>query len=79
MYHIPCTFGKISIGETVQKLETKVKEHQDACEKGVTERLNMHGRTLPFTWEDAALVDQKKELMLKEAPTAIREHHFKQT
>ena len=51
-----------------------MKEHQDACEKGMTEKsaIAEHAWTEhhPIAWEEAAVVDQarrKKELLLKEA------------
>ena len=34
MYRIPCSCGKAYIGETKRRLETSLKEHQDACQKG---------------------------------------------
>ena len=35
VYQIPCSCGMIytCIGETVRRLESRVKEHQDACKK----------------------------------------------
>ena len=33
VYHIPCSCGKAFIGEMVRRLETRVKEHRDACQK----------------------------------------------
>ncbi len=34
VYSIPCSCGKVYIGETTRKLEQRVKEHQDACKRG---------------------------------------------
>ncbi len=34
VYRIPCQYGKVYIGETQRRLETRVKEHRDACAKG---------------------------------------------
>ena len=31
VYQVPCTCGKIYIGETVRRLDTRLKEHKDAC------------------------------------------------
>ena len=31
VYWIPCSCGKAYIGETKRKLETRLKEHWDAC------------------------------------------------
>ncbi len=38
VYQIPCSCGKKYIGETVRRLETRMKEHQDACQKGTLEK-----------------------------------------
>ena len=74
VYRIPCSCGKFYIGETIRRLETRMKEHKDACEKGLTERSavaehawNEHH---PIEWKAAAIVDKakgRKELALKEA------------
>ncbi len=34
VYSIPCSCGKVYIGETTRRLEQRVKEHQDACKRG---------------------------------------------
>ncbi len=34
VYNIPCSCGKLYIGETTRKLKQRVKEHQDACKRG---------------------------------------------
>ena len=36
VYQIPCQCGKVYVGETQRHLETRVKEHRDACNKGDT-------------------------------------------
>ena len=36
VYQIPCLCGKVYVGETQRRLETLVKEHRDACNKGDT-------------------------------------------
>ena len=36
VYQIPCQCGKVYVGETQRRLETRVKEHRDACNKGDT-------------------------------------------
>ena len=38
VYCIPCSCGEAYIGETVRRLETRVKEHRDACQKGALEK-----------------------------------------
>ena len=51
VYQIPCSCSKVYIGETVRKLETRVKEQQIACQKGThcrrQHRQNMHRRSPP--------------------------------
>ena len=39
IYRIPCSCGQVYIGETRQRLETRLKEHSDACERGMIEKL----------------------------------------
>ena len=34
VYRIPCSCGQVYIRETKRRLETRLKEHRDACEKG---------------------------------------------
>ena len=34
VYRIPCSCGQVYIGETKRRLETRLKEHRDACEEG---------------------------------------------
>ena len=36
VYEIPCQYGKVYVGETQRRLEMRVKEHRDACNKGDT-------------------------------------------
>ena len=36
VYQIPCQCGKVYVGETKRYLETQVKEHREACDKGDT-------------------------------------------
>ena len=31
VHWVPCSCGKANIGETVRRLETRIKEHRDAC------------------------------------------------
>ena len=39
VYRIPCSCGQVYIRETKRRLETILKEHQDACERGMIEKL----------------------------------------
>ena len=72
VYHIPCSCGQVYIGETKRRLETRLKEHRDACEKGMMEKSavaehaweNHH----PIDWEETTVLDRGRgqELLLKE-------------
>ena len=37
VYRVPCSCGRAYIGETVRRHETRMKEHWNACQKGVLE------------------------------------------
>ena len=74
VYRIPCSCGQVYIGETIRRLETRMKEHQDACKKGTLEKSAVaeHAWESHHTirWEETAILTQArrhKELMLKEA------------
>ena len=57
VYRIPCNCGKFYIGETARRLETRVKEHKGACEKGMTERSAIAEHAWiehhPIAWKEA--------------------------
>ena len=38
VYQIPYSFGQVYIGETIRRLETRLKEHKSACSKGQLEK-----------------------------------------
>ena len=38
VYKVPCTCGKVYIGETKRRLGTRIKEHKDACVKNLTDK-----------------------------------------
>ena len=73
VYRIPCSCGQVYIGETKRRLETRLKEHRDACERGMMEKSavaehaweNHH----PIDWEETTVLDRGRgqELLLKEA------------
>ena len=74
VYKIPCSCGKFYLGETVRRLETRLKEHIDACEKGmweksaIAEHAWVEGHRI--LWEEASIVDRARrqtELLMKEA------------
>ena len=74
VYRIPCSCGEVYIGETVRRLETRVKEHRDACQKGALEKSALAEHAWknhhPIKWEEVSVVDRAriaKELLIKEA------------
>ena len=74
IYKVPCSCGKAYIGETTRRLETRLKEHRDACIKQLTDKSaiaehawNSH---CPIKWEEASVLDHARnppDLMIKEA------------
>ena len=74
IYKVPCSCGKAYIGETTRRLETRLKEHKDACRKQLTDKSaiaehawNSH---CPIKWEEASVLDHARnspDLMIKEA------------
>ena len=38
IYEVPCTCGKVYIGETKRRLETRLKEHKGACMRCLTDK-----------------------------------------
>ena len=76
VYGVSCGRGKVYIGETIRRLETRItcKEHEDAFKKGTTEKsaIAEHAWTTNNTidWSVTTMLDQarkRKELMIKEA------------
>ena len=74
VHWVPCSCSKAYIGETVRRLETRMKEHRDACRKGALEKSALAEHAWEshhlIKWEEAIVVDQArspKELLLKEA------------
>ena len=59
-YRIPCTCGKAFLGETVRRLEARVKEHKDTCQIGALEKLALAEHTWksnhPIKWEEVSVV-----------------------
>ena len=59
-YRIPCTCGKAFLGETVRRLEARVKEHKDTCQIGALEKLALAEQTWknhhPIKWEEVSVV-----------------------
>ena len=70
----PCSCEKTYIGETTRRLETRMKEHQEACCRGMLERSAVaeHAWTHhhPIKCEDTRVIDlarRPKVLQLKKA------------
>ena len=38
VYEVPCTCGKMYIGQTKRRLETRIEEHKNACMKCLTDK-----------------------------------------
>ena len=47
VYQVLCNCGQVCVGETIRRLETRMKEHQDACERGMLEKSTV----AEHTWE----------------------------
>ena len=74
VYQIPCSCGMVYIGETKRRLEIRVKEHKDACKKGLMEKsaIAEHAWTHrhPINWDEMSVMAHARgqgELLLKEA------------
>ena len=66
--------GRVYIGETVRRPEARIKELEDACKKGMTEKSTIAEHAWnsnhPIAWNETAAVEQargRKELLIKEA------------
>ena len=74
VYQVPCTCGRVYIGETKRALEVRIKEHQAATRRGELEKSaiakhawNHHHQIL---WDDTKVLDEatnNSTLLLKEA------------
>ena len=76
VYQIPCSCGKSYIGETRRRLETRLREHQEACRKGTLEKSAVvelgckehHA----IKWDETTVVDMTRhprELLLIPSPS----------
>ena len=74
VYKVPCSCGKIHIGEIKRRLETRLKEHKEACVKGQTtksaiaEHAWLEGH--PINWDGTRILQRAShtmELVMKEA------------
>ena len=74
VYEVPCTCGKVYIGETKRRLETCLKEHKDACTRYLTDKsaIAEHARANdhPINWAEMKILQRANrtmELVMKEA------------
>ena len=74
VYEVPCTCGKVYIGETKRRLETRLKEHKDASAKSLTDRSaiakHAHANDHPINWAGTRILQRASrnmELVMKEA------------
>jgi hypothetical protein len=74
VYEVPCTCGKVYIGETKRRLGTRLKEHKDACVKCLTDKsaIAEHAWTNdhPINWDGTKILQRASrtmQLVLKEA------------
>ena len=38
VYRIPCSWGKVYIGKTIRRMQSRLKEHKDACSQSQLEK-----------------------------------------
>ena len=74
VYRIPCNCGQSYIGETRRRLETRLREHQETCQKGTLEKSAVAEHAWKdhhtIKWDETTEVDMAshpRELLLKEA------------
>ena len=74
VYEVPCSCGKVYICETKRRLETRLKEHKEACIKGQTTKSAiakhawMEGHLI--NWDGSRIlqhISHTMELVMKEA------------
>ena len=53
VYRIPRSCGQVYIGETKRRLETRLKEHRDACKRGMIEK----SAVAEHVWENHHPID----------------------
>ena len=60
VYRIPCTCGKVYIGETGRNLKVRQKEHKDCCLKCQPDKSALAKHALendhPIKWDDSELL-----------------------
>ena len=73
VYEVPCTCGKVYIGETKRRLETRLKEHKDACTRCFTDKSaiaeHAWANDHPINWAETKILQRANrtmELVMKE-------------
>ena len=64
VYEVPCSCGKVYIGETKRTLETRMKEHHAAARLGQLEK----SAVAEHAWQDGHTIDWSDVPILDEAP-----------
>ena len=66
VYRIPCSCGKVYIGETRSRLKTRLREHQEACRKGTQEKSAVAEHAWKdqhaIKWKETTVVDMARHL-----------------
>ena len=68
VYQIPYQCGKVYVGETQRRLETRIKEHRDACNKGDTWK----SAIVEHQWDQQHQVNWDETRMLDRAARPIQ-------
>ena len=81
VYEVPCTCGKVYIGETKRRLETRLKEHKETCTRYLTDKSaiaeHAWANDHPINWAETKILQRANrtmELVMKEA-LSIRTTH----
>ena len=60
VYEVPCTYGKMYIGEPTHQLGTRLREHKDACIKGFMDKSAIAEHAWmeyhPIRWDDTRIL-----------------------
>ena len=86
VYEVPCTCSKVYIGETKRRLETRLKELNDACTRCLTDKSTIAEHAWanyrPINWAETKILQRANhtmELVMKEAlsiRTTPKDVHF---
>ena len=62
VYSIPCSCGKVYIGETCRRLKQRLEEHRNACMKGDEKASAIAEHAwkdhCPIVWSEAKILDR---------------------